>query len=41
MKYQSVLQHSEEDYGAASLATVVKHSGRIFAIRFVKKYYKN
>ncbi|MBW4424321.1 MAG: peptidase domain-containing ABC transporter [Nostoc desertorum CM1-VF14] len=32
MKYQSVLQHSEEDCGAASLATVAKHYGRTFAI---------
>ncbi|MEH1874612.1 peptidase domain-containing ABC transporter [Nostoc sp.] len=32
MKYQSVLQHSEEDCGAASLATIAKHYGRTFAI---------
>jgi ABC-type bacteriocin/lantibiotic exporter with double-glycine peptidase domain len=32
MRYQSVLQHSEEDCGAASLATVAKHYGRTFAI---------
>jgi ABC-type bacteriocin/lantibiotic exporter with double-glycine peptidase domain len=32
MKYQSVLQHSEEDCGAACLATVAKHYGRTFAI---------
>jgi len=41
MKSQSVLHHSEEGCDAASLATVAKHKGRIFAIRFVKKYYKN
>ncbi|MEH2329875.1 peptidase domain-containing ABC transporter [Nostoc sp.] len=32
MKYQIVLQHSEEDCGAASLATIAKHYGRTFAI---------
>jgi ABC-type bacteriocin/lantibiotic exporter with double-glycine peptidase domain len=32
MKHQSVLQHSEEDCGAACLATVAKHYGRTFAI---------
>ena len=32
MKYQVVLQHSEEDCGAACLATVAKHYGRTFAI---------
>ncbi|MBN3943586.1 peptidase domain-containing ABC transporter [Nostoc sp. NMS9] len=32
MRYQSVLQHSEEDCGAACLATVAKHYGRTFAI---------
>jgi len=32
MKYQIVLQHSEEDCGAACLATVAKHYGRTFAI---------
>jgi ABC-type bacteriocin/lantibiotic exporter with double-glycine peptidase domain len=41
MKSQSVLHHSEEDCGAACLATVAKHYGRIFAISFVKEYYKN
>ena len=39
MKYQVVLQHSEKDYGAASLATVAKHEGRI-AISFVNKCKK-
>lgn len=32
MKYKTVLQHSEEDCGAACLATVAKHHGRTFAI---------
>lgn len=32
MKYQITLQHSEEDCGAACLATVAKHYGRTFAI---------
>ncbi|MCC5625734.1 peptidase domain-containing ABC transporter [Nostoc sp. CHAB 5715] len=32
MKYQIVLQHSEEDCGAACIAIVAKHYGRTFAI---------
>lgn len=32
MKYQIVLQHSEEDCGAACLAAVAKHYGRTFAL---------
>ncbi len=32
MRYQSILQHSEEDCGAACLATIAKHYGRTFAI---------
>jgi ABC-type bacteriocin/lantibiotic exporter with double-glycine peptidase domain len=32
MRYQSVLQHNEEDCGAACLATVAKHYGRTFTI---------
>lgn len=32
MKHQVVLQHSEEDCGAACLATVSKHYGRVFAM---------
>ncbi len=32
MRYQSVLQHSEEDCGAACLATVAKYYGRTIAI---------
>ena len=31
-KYQTVLQHSEEDCGAACLATITKHHGRTFTI---------
>ncbi|MEH1835484.1 MAG: cysteine peptidase family C39 domain-containing protein [Nostoc sp.] len=34
MKYQSVLQHSEEDCGAACLATITKHYGRTFAMKY-------
>ena len=37
MKYQSVLQHSEEDCGAASLATIALHYGRTFAIGRVRE----
>lgn len=37
MRYQSVLQHSEEDCGAACIATVAKHYGRIFAISRVRE----
>ena len=36
MKYKSVLQHSEEDCGAAAIATVAKHYGRTFAISRVR-----
>jgi ABC-type bacteriocin/lantibiotic exporter with double-glycine peptidase domain len=32
MKYHSVQQHSEEDCGAACLATISKYYGRTFAI---------
>ncbi|MEO0014637.1 MAG: hypothetical protein RLZZ535_3026 [Cyanobacteriota bacterium] len=32
MKYANVLQHSQEDCGAACLARVAKHHGRTFAI---------
>jgi ABC-type bacteriocin/lantibiotic exporter with double-glycine peptidase domain len=32
MKFQIILQHSEEDCGAACLATVAKHYGRTFSI---------
>ena len=37
MKYHSVLQHSEEDCGAASLATIALHYGRTFAIGRVRE----
>jgi ABC-type bacteriocin/lantibiotic exporter with double-glycine peptidase domain len=37
MKYQSVLQHSEEDCGAACIATVAKHYRRTFAIGRVRE----
>ena len=37
MKYQVVLQHSEEDCGAACIATVAKHYGRTFAIGRVRE----
>ncbi|MEH1959221.1 MAG: cysteine peptidase family C39 domain-containing protein [Nostoc sp.] len=36
MKYQIVLQHSEEDCGAASLATIAKHYGRTFTLKLHK-----
>ncbi|MEH2233045.1 MAG: peptidase domain-containing ABC transporter [Nostoc sp.] len=37
MKYYSILQHSEEDCGAASLATIAKHYGRTFALNRVRE----
>ena len=37
MKYQIVLQHSEEDCGAACLATVAKHYGRTFTLNRVRE----
>jgi ABC-type bacteriocin/lantibiotic exporter with double-glycine peptidase domain len=37
MRYKSVLQHSEEDCGAACLATVAKHYGRTFTISRVRE----
>ena len=37
MKYPIVLQHSEEDCGAACLATVAKYYGRTFAIGRVRQ----
>lgn len=37
MKYHSILQHSEEDCGAACLATVSKHYGRTFALNRVRE----
>ncbi|WP_019507012.1 peptidase domain-containing ABC transporter [Pleurocapsa sp. PCC 7319] len=37
MKYSIVLQHSEEDCGAACIATIAKHYGRTFAISRVRE----
>jgi ABC-type bacteriocin/lantibiotic exporter with double-glycine peptidase domain len=37
MNYPIVLQHGEEDCGAACLATVAKSYGRIFAISRVRE----
>lgn len=37
MKYHSIGQHSEEDCGAASLATVAKHYGRTFALNRIRE----
>lgn len=37
MRYQSVLQHSEEDCGAACLATIAKHYGRTFTISHMRE----
>jgi ATP-binding cassette, subfamily C, bacterial len=37
MKYQIVLQHSEEDCGAACIASIAKHYGRTFAISHVRE----
>ena len=37
MKYHSILQHSEEDCGAASLATIAKYYGRTFTLNRVRE----
>lgn len=37
MRYQSVLQHSEEDCGAACIATVAKHYRHTFALNRVRE----
>jgi ABC-type bacteriocin/lantibiotic exporter with double-glycine peptidase domain len=37
MKYQIVLQHSEEDCGAACIATIAKHYGRTFTLTRVRE----
>lgn len=37
MKYYSVQQHSQEECGAASLATVAKYYGRTFALNRVRE----
>ena len=37
MKYPVVLQHSEEDCGAACLASIAKHYGRTFTINRIRE----
>ncbi|MEH2107916.1 peptidase domain-containing ABC transporter [Nostoc sp.] len=37
MKYKIVLQHSEEDCGAATLATISQHYGRTFTLNRVRE----
>ncbi len=37
MKYQCILQHSEEDCGAACLASVAKHHGRTISLNRVRE----
>jgi ATP-binding cassette, subfamily C, bacterial len=37
MKYSHVLQHSEEDCGAACLATVARHYGRRFSLNYTRE----
>ncbi len=37
MRYQSVLQHSEEDCGAACLATIAKYYGRNFPLNHIRE----
>jgi ABC-type bacteriocin/lantibiotic exporter with double-glycine peptidase domain len=37
MRYQRVLQHSEEDCGAACLATIAKQHGRTFTINHIRE----
>ncbi|NEQ54131.1 MAG: peptidase domain-containing ABC transporter [Leptolyngbya sp. SIO3F4] len=37
MKYPVILQHSEEDCGAACLATVAKHYGKTFALSRIRE----
>ncbi|MBD2451906.1 peptidase domain-containing ABC transporter [Nostoc sp. FACHB-152] len=37
MRYQIVLQHNEEDCGAACLASVAKHYGRTFALHRIRE----
>ncbi len=36
MKYKCVVQHSEEDCGAAAISTIAKHYGRTFAVSRVR-----
>lgn len=37
MKYQVILQHNEEDCGAACLAAIAKYYGRFFSINRVRE----
>ncbi|MDJ0596042.1 MAG: cysteine peptidase family C39 domain-containing protein [Pleurocapsa sp. MO_226.B13] len=37
MKYHLVRQHSEEDCGAACLASITKHYGRVFTISSIRE----
>lgn len=37
MKYQTVIQHSQEDCGAVCLATVAKHYGRTFSLNRIRE----
>lgn len=37
MKYSHVLQHSEEDCGAACLASIAKHYGRTFTLNHIRE----
>lgn len=37
MKYTHVLQHSEEDCGAACLAAIAKHYGRTFTLNHIRE----
>jgi ATP-binding cassette, subfamily C, bacterial len=37
MKYHSVLQHSEEDCGAACLAAIAQHYGRVLSINRIRE----
>lgn len=37
MKYRNVLQHSEEDCGAACLASIAQHYGRILSVNRIRE----
>ncbi|XGV94438.1 MAG: peptidase domain-containing ABC transporter [Leptolyngbya sp. BL-A-14] len=41
MRYPAVLQHSEEDCGAACLATIAQYYGRIFALNRMRELIGN
>ncbi len=41
MRYPAVLQHSEEDCGAACLATIAQYHGRIFALNRIRELIGN